>query len=269
MRVPKNLFERLELLTDEPLAWWIGQLWNLTVAYTDEIQAMIKARGSLKKPIVGVHVRRTDKLKPHRGPNPIEAYMKRVDEYFDRLELINGRSVGKRRVFLATEDPDAIREAIAKFPHYEIVSNVSAASVAKSLDKRWTKSSLLDMIVDLQLLRSTDFVVCTYSSNVCLLLLEHFQVQFPDTTSKLVSLDSMYFTDFRLNRLGRALHRHVPVYERELSLEIGDEFHIYRYKNGNGLYFGFNMRTRRRGFVPVYKIELVVQTFEVQPFFGH
>ena len=55
-----------------------------------------------KKPIVGVHVRRTDKVGTEAAFHGIEEYMSAVEDYYNQLESV--QSVEVRRVFLASDD---------------------------------------------------------------------------------------------------------------------------------------------------------------------
>lgn len=65
------------------------------------IENSIKKLG-FKKPIVGVHIRRTDKVGTEAAFHNLGEYMKWVDEYYDQLEMV--QYVEKRRIFLASDD---------------------------------------------------------------------------------------------------------------------------------------------------------------------
>lgn len=60
-----------------------------------------------------VHVRRTDKVNLEAAFHSLDEYMKHVNEYFDLLE--QRKSVIKRRIYLATDDPLVIKEAREKY----------------------------------------------------------------------------------------------------------------------------------------------------------
>jgi glycoprotein 6-alpha-L-fucosyltransferase len=55
-------------------------------------------------PVVGIHVRRTDKVGTEAAFHPVEEYMKYVEEWFAKYEL-NHPASGTRRVFVASDDP--------------------------------------------------------------------------------------------------------------------------------------------------------------------
>lgn len=63
-------------------------------------------------PVFRVHVRRTDKVGTEAAYHGIDEYMKYVDEYFDLLET--KQSVGKRKIFLASDDSSVATEARQK-----------------------------------------------------------------------------------------------------------------------------------------------------------
>ena len=61
-----------------------------------------------------MHVRRTDKI--HEAPRqPLEKYMKHVENYYRSLDLASPSAPPTpRRVFLATEQPSVVQEARLK-----------------------------------------------------------------------------------------------------------------------------------------------------------
>ncbi len=54
-------------------------------------------------PVVGIHVRRTDKVGTEAAFHPVEEYMKYVAEWYAKYEL--DHAPGPRRVFVASDDP--------------------------------------------------------------------------------------------------------------------------------------------------------------------
>ncbi len=71
-----------------------------------------------------------------------------------------------RRVFVASDDPQLLAEARRKYPDYEFLGDSGRAQSA-SLSSRYTHSALLDVVADVVGLSHCDFVVCTFSSQVC------------------------------------------------------------------------------------------------------
>ena len=76
-------------------------------------------------PVVGVHVRRTDKVGTEAAFHSIEEYMARVDDWYRKYELLHPPASAaaasaslpagrKRNVFLATDEPLLLDEAKAK-----------------------------------------------------------------------------------------------------------------------------------------------------------
>lgn len=214
-----------------------------------------------KKPIVGVHVRRTDKLDYFKA-HKLKEYMEQVDSYYDQLELTE--KIDKRRIYLATEDPEVIFEAKKKYVNYEIVSNIEAAKSASKLKDRWSTKSLMGIITDLYFLSKCDYAVCTMSSNICLLMLEYHQALTPDSIHRVISLDRLYHSDYKNFRFCRAIQSHSPRRKNEISLKVGDKIKINVHYYSHGMYFGKNIRTEAQGLFPAYKAELTIDTFDVQ-----
>lgn len=90
--------------------------------------------------------------------------MQLVEEYYNRLEMIE--KIDKRRIYLASDDPRVIDEARKSYPHYEVIGDPEVAKNA-AVSTRYTDSSLNGIMLDIDLLSKTDFLVCTFSSQVC------------------------------------------------------------------------------------------------------
>jgi glycoprotein 6-alpha-L-fucosyltransferase len=166
LAIPADLAPRLTKLHGDPSVWWIAQFLKYILKPQPETQEMLDngmRKLGFKKPIVGVHIRRTDKVGTEAAFHGIDEYMRAVDEYFDQLETVE--KVDKRRVFLASDDPKVIDETRNKYPHYEVIGDPEVAKVA-AVSTRYTDSSLNGILLDIHLLSKSDFLVCTFSSQV-------------------------------------------------------------------------------------------------------
>lgn len=112
---------------------------------------------------VSVHVRRTDKVGTEAAFHSLEEYMVHVGEYYDYLEL--KQTVDKRRIYLASDDPKVIQEAVNKYPNYEILGDPFIAKTA-AVKNRYSQTSLFGIIFDIHMLSMSDYLVCTFSSQV-------------------------------------------------------------------------------------------------------
>ena len=142
LAIPADLAPRLMRLHGDPISWWIGQFLKFVLKPQPEVREMLENgmnKLQFKKPIVGVHIRRTDKVGTEAAFHSLAEYMKSVDEYYDQLEMVE--NIDKRRVFLASDDPKVFQEAIKNFPHYEIIGDPEVAKVA-AVSTRYTDSSL-------------------------------------------------------------------------------------------------------------------------------
>lgn len=54
--------------------------------------AKARANFNFRTPIVGVHVRRTDKVGTEAAFHPLSEYMKYVEEYYDSMEIARMRA---------------------------------------------------------------------------------------------------------------------------------------------------------------------------------
>lgn len=260
LAIPADLADRLTLVHDDPSAWWSSQLIKYIMRYNSETLERIEQRErsiGFTSPIVGVQIRRTDKLLHEAEFHALEEYMEQVEDFYRGLEMrLDSRWTGIRRVFIATDDPAVIAEAINKYPDYDIVADQAASNV----------SGITGVLGDLHILSRCDFLVCTFSSNVCRLAYEmRLARDEHDAGGKYVSLDSDYYV-FRPTQVDlRATLAHGAKGRDELDLLPGDVItengkgrtHSDYLKSGFG--HAFNTRTNRSGTYPLFKADRVVK----------
>lgn len=167
LAIPADLAPRLTKLHGDPIAWWIGQFLKFILKPQPETKEMLengRRKLGFRKPCVGIHIRRTDKVGTEAAFHTLDEYMKAVDEYYNQLEMV--QFVEKRRIFLASDDPKVIDEARKSYPQYEVIGDPEIAKVA-AVSTRYTDSSLNGIMLDIDLLSKCDFLVCTFSSQVC------------------------------------------------------------------------------------------------------
>ena len=114
--IPDDIADELAALFQVPYWWIYGQmiqhLWRYQPAVRQDVH---ETRRSLQfeHPIVGVQVRRTDK-NSEATYRPIEEYFEQVELFYRRYEATHEKSAGKRRVYLATDEPGVINETLQK-----------------------------------------------------------------------------------------------------------------------------------------------------------
>jgi len=113
--VPEEFSEQAIKLHANPSLWWISEMLRYLFREMPETAEMFEQRTRLDKPIAAIHVRRSDKSKeaPYQ---PVEAYMKHVEEFFEQIEIKNGKKLEEKRVFVASDDPKILDECRQKFP---------------------------------------------------------------------------------------------------------------------------------------------------------
>lgn len=106
LAIPEDLAPRLKRLHGDPIVWWVGQFFKYLLRMQPDTQSMLDEgmqKLGFQKPIVGVHVRRTDKVGTEASLHSVDEYMRGVEDYYLQLEMV--QKVDKRRVFLASDDP--------------------------------------------------------------------------------------------------------------------------------------------------------------------
>ncbi|XP_051500318.1 alpha-(1,6)-fucosyltransferase-like [Myxocyprinus asiaticus] len=259
LAIPEDLAPRLQRLHGDPSVWWVSQFVKYLVrpqAWLEkEIQDTAIKLG-FKHPIVGVHVRRTDKVGTEAAFHPIEEYMAHVEEQF---EYISQRvHVDKRRVYLATDDPSLLEEAKTKYTDYEFISD-NSISWSASLHNRYTENSLRGVILDIHFLSQTDFLVCTFSSQVCRVAYEIMQTLHPDASSFFRSLDDIYYFGGQNAHNQIAIYPHEPRTADDIPLEPGDLIGVAG-NHWDGYSKGVNRKLARTGLYPSYKVKEKIET---------
>ena len=89
-----------------------------------------------------------------------------VEEYFQQLEIRLGREMTTKRVYVATDDPKVLAECRKKFPEYEFLGDQAVAKSA-AVSSRYNLNSLRGIISDIYMLSQSEYIVCTFSSQVC------------------------------------------------------------------------------------------------------
>uniref|UniRef100_A0A0K0CSW3 GT23 domain-containing protein n=1 Tax=Angiostrongylus cantonensis TaxID=6313 RepID=A0A0K0CSW3_ANGCA len=240
LSIPRPISEELLKLHSNPPVFFIGQCTAISVPVVfDE-----------KRPIVGLQIRRTDKI-------GTEAAFHDVDEYIQWAEIwykVSKRRDGNitRRVFVATDEPSVFLDIKRKFPHYEVYGDEETAKTAQ-LASRYTDSSLYGVIRDVRLLSLCNYIVCTFSSQVCRMGFELMQVQQGDAGDRFHSLDDVYYFGGQHAHEVVAVENHDPEKVGEIELRIGDVVGIAG-NHWNGFSKGHNRRTGDSGFYPSYKV---------------
>ncbi|KAJ8909854.1 hypothetical protein NQ315_013340 [Exocentrus adspersus] len=259
LAIPEDLAPRLTRLHGDPIVWWVGQILKYLLRPQEKTASRIQetmTKMGFQRPIVGVHVRRTDKVGTEAAFHGIEEYMSHVDEYFNHLEL--KQTVDKRRVYLASDDPKVLAEARSKYPHYEIIGDPSISKTA-AVSTRYSDSSLFGIIMDIHMLSMSDYLVCTFSSQVCRVAYEIMQNYYPDASARFRSLDDIYYYGGQNPHNVVAALPHKPKRNGEMSIEVGDSIGIAG-NHWNGFSKGRNLRTNQVAFYPSFKVKDKIET---------
>lgn len=251
LAIPKDLAHRIVRFNGDPASWWIGQMLKYILKPKTAMQRAINetiAKMNFKSPIVGVHIRRTDKVGTEAAFHHIQEYMAHVKDYFDQLELT--RPVDVRRVYLATDDANVLEDARKKYPEYTFLGDPSIAKTAAT-HRRYTPLSLTGLLVDLHMLSMCDYIVCTFSSQVGRVAYEIMQTNRVDASNSFFSLDDIYYFG------GQNAHDRIAVMNNngqnmDISFEVGDLIGVAG-NHWNGYGRGTNKRTNMNGLIPWYK----------------
>uniref|UniRef100_A0A914EH17 Alpha-(1,6)-fucosyltransferase n=1 Tax=Acrobeloides nanus TaxID=290746 RepID=A0A914EH17_9BILA len=252
---PKQISEFLLAHHSNPPVYFIAQfIWYL-MRNNKHMEKVLKETEQKipfgKGPIVGLQIRRTDKIGTEAVFHSVAEYMKWTERWFRIQEYRNNGTAIKRRVFIATDDPNAVKEVNKDYPHYEVFADTGIAQSA-NVSSRYTDASLYGIITDIQMLSKCDYLVCTFSSNVCRAGYELMQVIKGDPGDLFYSLDDFYYYVGQHPYDEIAVEAYKAEKPDEIDLEVGDSVAITG-KYWNGFSKGQNRRTEKTGFYPSYK----------------
>lgn len=146
---------------------------------------------------VSVHVRRTDKLESEAKFHDFSEYMTHVAEFYDiqKARNINQEKIKQRCVFVASDDRFLLDKLKSdnEFGHnYQF--SVAEYNANSNIESRIKFDNLEKTIIDIMKLANADFLVCTFSSNLCRLAYELMQTKHHgDASWRFNSLDDIYY----------------------------------------------------------------------------
>ncbi|XP_065052139.1 alpha-(1,6)-fucosyltransferase-like isoform X2 [Rhopilema esculentum] len=255
--VPRDLVDKIIEFHEVPFVWWVGQICAFLFRYQPSMKQRIdekKRRIGFKSPIVGIHVRRTDKVNVEAAHHDLGEYVKWARRYFEKLELT--RKLDARRIYMATDDRGLLTEAKEKYPDITFVSDNDASKLA-DLDHRHSEQSLYGIISDIELLSETDYVVCTFSSQVCRLAYEIMNGKHVDASRRFQSLDDVYYFGGQNEHKVRVKIAHKARDKSELDLTADEELAIAG-NHWDGYSKAFSHSRGKKGTFPSYKVEEIV-----------
>lgn len=247
--VPRDLVTRIQGTTGDSAAWWVGQFVRyllrprpelVKIYQKDENKMMPGVAGEKyrrkHKPLVGLHVRRGDKVEHEAGLVEVEEYMEQVKRWYRE----NHPDIKRFRVLVASDDPKVIEECRKKYPQHRFTQLFRMLREAEGGD-RWNSHSLMDIIRVVHILTRTDFTVCTFSSNVCRLVYELKLAREANSTSSVYSLDKGW--NFHLMQ---AVKMEVETSNVKKNMLVGDAVQYVGGNPGGKFRQVENLRTGRK-----------------------
>lgn len=250
--VPADLVDRIARLHGDPIVWWVSQFLLYMLRPQPHLTEMLDSTVENFKfdhPIVGVHIRRTDKVGTEAAFHPVEEYMVHVEEWFRKQRLTDPTI--KSKVYIASDEPRVLGECRKKYPDIEFLGDPEVARTA-AVSSRYSDSSLRGVIQDIHLLSLTDYLVCTFSSQVCRIAYEIMQQHHTDASTRFKSLDDIWYYGGQDEHQQEAILRHKPVHQGEVELKVGDVIGVAG-NHWDGSNKGRNHRTNKVGLYPEYK----------------
>ncbi|OTF81833.1 hypothetical protein BLA29_008105 [Euroglyphus maynei] len=156
--------------------------------------------------------------------------------------MVRRKKKRKRKIYLATDDINVWNNEIGQFiaEGYEFYGD-SQISKSASPTQRDTMESFEGFIMDVLSLSNTDYLVCTFSSQVCRLAYELMQMQRTngrDMSTHFYSLDDVYYFGGQIShRLESIMANHHHHNQQQHEFDVGDSLGIEKNLH-NGHYLG-------------------------------
>ena len=112
--------------------------------------------------------------------------------------------------------------------------------------------------MDIHYLSKCDYLVCTFSSQVCRMAYELLQLRYADGSWRFKSLDDIYYFGGQGAHHVVAVMDHSPQTSNEIEIKIGDKIGIAG-NHWDGYSKGTNRRTGLNGLFPSYKVKDFIQ----------
>lgn len=128
-----------------------------------------------------------------------------------------------------------------------------------AVSTRYTDSSLNGIILDIHLLSLSDYLVCTFSSQVCRIAYEIMQTMYPDASDRFKSLDDIYYYGGQNAHNREVVIPHKPRNHDEMHMNVGDLIGVAG-NHWDGFSKGRNIRTSEVGLFPSFKVKDKVET---------
>ncbi|CAF1199038.1 unnamed protein product [Rotaria sp. Silwood1] len=259
MAIPEDIAKRLIRLHGNPFVWFTGQLLKYFLRPQPWLIEFIEKKSQaidFQTPIVGIHVRRTDKIGTEAAFHNISEYMKYVEEYYVIYQYQNPDLKLTKRVYIATDEPSVFRDARSKYRDYVFYGNTTVAESA-NLNSRYGTESLKGILLDIHFLSQCDYLVCTFSSQICRVAYEAMQQRVVDGGWRVQPLDDVYYFGGQNPHHQRAVISHKAVWPNEFSFERGDIISTAG-NHWDGFSRGSDNTNGQSGLYPSYKVEEIV-----------
>ncbi|KAL7678376.1 hypothetical protein ACOME3_004604 [Neoechinorhynchus agilis] len=185
--------------------------------------------------------------------------MQHVDEFFSLHQVfMEPIKNSKRTVYIMSDDPKVLENSNAD--SYNFVFDVEAAKTGQSPEIRYNTKALDALVVDITIMAECDYLVCTFSSQICRLIYELmlFNRRDEDASWRFTSLDDIYYYGGQNPHHVKARFIHEAVTDSEIDIEVGDMIGLAG-NHWNGYSVGTNTRTQLVGLFPSYKCDEIVR----------
>lgn len=264
--MPNDILDRIINDKHEPMAWWIGLMASYIIRPSKELKKFIKesiTKFKYQSPIVGVHIRRADKVSVEAKNYSVHAYMKHVVRFYNNLA--KHKKIDKNRVFVCTDEAKVIPQLKSLYPNYTFIHPPVDEITGDYTKLRYSAQHLKYFLRDINLLALSDYLVVTMTSNVGRLAYELHELYNIESHSRhFTSLDAdyhLYHRDIKKNgpTVVRAITNCSAINLTYIDICIGDILdYDPKVKSTKDKYYGYSRRLKKYGYFSSKCVKFVI-----------
>ena len=274
-KIPVQLSERLQQLSGDPYVLFVGNILRYVLRTNKEFtEYLLKFKKKIQSnhPIVGIHVRRTDKLTHEADYHPLDQYMSYAEDFFNKIDLTNERNglpfKMKRIVYLATDEINVWTNEVKPWikKGYKFLGDSNHSNTARDVMSRFGVDSTRDSVTDLLMLSECDFIVCGLSSTYCRSAVRLMHTRDPSLPYQTV--DNPYFYAVWKYQKLKAILSNKGHDKQELNFSSGDVITIDKFDLRMEGYFKYGYRYAKLFDTNDHKSDEMIKfpAFKMEPF---
>lgn len=268
-KIPREWAKKMSHCHSNPVVWYASHFIHYNIRPNAKLKLHIdeqKARHNMSSKHFGVHVRRSDKITEAKYHDLWE-YMEFVKSI--RHKFNNTKHHVDNHVYLATDEPSVLDKETANFTEYKFFGDKMVARSAGMGPARYGEGNVIWVLTDLTFLAQSQYLVCTFSSQICRVAYEMMQFyrRTEDAGWRYQSLDDFYYFGGQGPRFWYATtdHQVLPGMKKQIPLKKGERLKVHgNHWDGFSKVSRLDKKPQEQGIVPSFKTRPSLPMFDLE-----